>query len=121
MNLMSLVAKYQREHVRGIAVVVGDKDAQRFPRCGCAARRYYTKWRFAGQEATYAFVRRSDSQRTGYTGRRVSRDTAVGFAQPTTKANYWWCLRCRLLRRESGEPPFRQAALHPTGFQALLA
>lgn len=27
MNLMSLVAKDQREHVRGVAVVVGDKDA----------------------------------------------------------------------------------------------
>lgn len=27
LNLMSLVAKYQREHVRGIAVVIGDKDA----------------------------------------------------------------------------------------------
>ena len=66
-DFMSLVAKYQREHVRGVAVVIGDKDAQRFRRSGCATSRHYAKGRFAGQDATYAVAHRNDSQQTGYT------------------------------------------------------
>jgi len=45
-NLVSFVAQYQREHVRGIAVVIGDQDSQRLRRCGGAARRHYAKGRF---------------------------------------------------------------------------
>lgn len=43
---MSLVAKYQRE---GFG----------------AAGRHYMKWRFPGQDASYAIAHRSDSQRIG--------------------------------------------------------
>jgi hypothetical protein len=75
LDLMSLVAKYQREHVRGVAIVIGDQDAQRLRRGGCAAGRHYTKWRFAGQDASYAMARGDDSQRIAYNRRTT--DTVV--------------------------------------------
>lgn len=56
-NLMAFVAQHQREHVRGIAVVIGDQDSQRLRRGGYAARRHYAKGRLGSYGRPFSCCR----------------------------------------------------------------